>query len=101
MNSEIKDKKDVIQIPILPGTTSGGMKTEAAEAMQSIILGINVCSQWLVTILCNSKWILMPENGARNYTELVIWRNGILFPTLFWPTMRKNCSIDREKKIGI
>ena len=41
----------------------------------------------------------MPENGARNYTELVIWRNGILFPTLFWPTMRKNCSIDREKKL--
>ena len=101
MNSEIKDKKDVIQIPILPGTTSGGMKTEAAEAMQSIILGINVCSQWLVAILCNSKWILMPENGARNYTELVIWGNGILFPTLFWPTMRKNCSIDQEKLLKL
>ena len=41
----------------------------------------------------------MPENGARNYTELVIWGNGILFPTLFWPTVGKNCSIDREKNL--
>ena len=23
--------------------------------------------------------------------------NGILLPKLFWPTMRKNCSSDREK----
>ena len=28
-----------------------------------------------------------------------IWkRNGILLPKLFWPTVRKNCSSDREKK---
>ena len=26
-----------------------------------------------------------------------IWRNGILFPKLFWPTVRKSCSTDREK----
>ena len=25
------------------------------------------------------------------------WENGILLPKLFWPTMRKNCSSDREK----
>ena len=24
-------------------------------------------------------------------------KNGILLPKLFWPTMRKNCSSDREK----
>ena len=24
-------------------------------------------------------------------------RNGILLPKLFWPTLRKNCSSDREK----
>ena len=24
-------------------------------------------------------------------------RNGILLPQLFWPTVRKNCSSDREK----
>ena len=23
--------------------------------------------------------------------------NGILFPKLFWPTVRKNCSSDQEK----
>ena len=26
-------------------------------------------------------------------------RNGILLPKLFWPTLRRNCSSDREKKI--
>ena len=25
------------------------------------------------------------------------YRNGILLPKLFWPTVRKNCSGDREK----
>ena len=24
-------------------------------------------------------------------------RNGILFPKLFWPSVRKHCSIHREK----
>ena len=26
-----------------------------------------------------------------------IWKNGILLPKLFWPTVRKNCSSNREK----
>ena len=33
-------------------------------------------------------------------TSLIIfWKlgNGILLPKLFWPTVRKNCSSDREK----
>ena len=25
--------------------------------------------------------------------------NGILLPKLFWPTVRKNCSSDREKRL--
>ena len=25
------------------------------------------------------------------------FKNGILLPKLFWPTVRKNCSSDREK----
>ena len=25
-----------------------------------------------------------------------VWKNGILLPKLFWPTVRKNCSTDRE-----
>ena len=28
---------------------------------------------------------------------VVDWYNGILLPKLFWPTVRKNCSSDREK----
>ena len=26
-------------------------------------------------------------------------KNGILLPKLFWPTVRKNCSRDREKSL--
>ena len=32
--------------------------------------------------------------GCRKLKEQV--RNGILLPKLFWPTVRKNCSSDRE-----
>ena len=27
--------------------------------------------------------------------------NGILFPKLFWPTVRKSCSSNREKKMTL
>jgi hypothetical protein len=27
------------------------------------------------------------------------WRNGILLPKLFWPTVRKKCYSDREKRL--
>ena len=27
----------------------------------------------------------------------ILQRNGILLPILFWPTVRKKCSIDQEK----
>ena len=30
--------------------------------------------------------------------EICDWQFGILLPKLFWPTVRKNCSCDREKK---
>ena len=38
----ILERKAVMQRPIRPGTISAGMKTEAAEARLSIILGANV-----------------------------------------------------------
>ena len=31
------------------------------------------------------------------HNEVKNFRNGILLPKLFWPTVRKNCSSDREK----
>ena len=43
------------------------------------------------------------ENWCENYKlrstyfENRKYRNGILLPKLFWPTVRKNCSSDREK----
>ena len=30
-----------------------------------------------------------------------IERNGILLPKLFWPTVRKNCSSDREEVLKL
>ena len=41
--------------PIRPGTISDGIKTEAAEARLSIILGINVCRKWFPKGLLNVK----------------------------------------------
>ena len=32
-----------------------------------------------------------------NRSKLGMLGNGILFPKLFWPTVRKNCSSDQEK----
>ena len=38
---------------------------------------------------------------AENESDIEwIW-NGILFPKLFWPTVRKNCSSDRENILKI
>ena len=31
------------------------------------------------------------------HTQFFAGHNGILLPKLFWPTVRKNCSSDREK----
>ena len=41
----------------------------------------------------NFDWLIrtkLPEMSK-------IDENGILLPKLFWPTVRKNCSCDREK----
>ena len=36
-------------------------------------------------------------DGILFWRLLIEIRNGILLPKLFWPTVRKNCSSDREK----
>ena len=36
------------------------------------------------------------EQGSSK-RRISVERNGILLPKLFWSTMRKNCSTDREK----
>ena len=35
----------------------------------------------------------------KDYGNRVAWRIGILLPKLFWPTVRKNCSSDQEKRL--
>ena len=37
----------------------------------------------------------------RKLEVFVNCQNGILFPKLFWPSVRKKCSIDREKVLQI
>ena len=40
---------------------------------------------------------IYPGTLTNETLNLSYWINGILFPKLFWPTVRKNCSSDREK----
>ena len=40
---------------------------------------------------------LEKELGFRNLQEKL--ENDILLPKLFWPTVRENCSNDREKRL--
>ena len=53
----MSESKEVTQRPILPGTISGGTKTEAAEEKLSIMLGMNVCKKWFSSVLLNIKSI--------------------------------------------
>ena len=46
------------------------------------------------TIDCEYLAYFMPKKNLKNQNQN---RNGILLPKLFWPTVRKNCSSDREK----
>ena len=38
--------------------------------------------------------------ALKNLSRPTKSRNGILFPKLFWPTVRKNCSSDWEKRLN-
>ena len=38
----------------------------------------------------------IPKLNFHDFFDQPDW-NGILLPKLFWPTVRKNCSTDREK----
>ena len=35
------------------------------------------------------------------WNQGLLHSNGILLPKLFWPTVRKNCSSDREKLLKL
>ena len=50
----------------------------------------------------NTPWSLgsfWGQNKRGDYWFEIIWKNGILLPKLFWPTVRKNCSSDQEKNL--
>ena len=42
---------------------------------------------------------LLPRNPEKKRKIQILYldKDGILLPKLFWPTVRKNCSSDREK----
>ena len=56
-------------------------------------------------LVLNKQWRFLEKLSDYyrfSVIQLKIWRvqvcnNGILLPKLFWPTVRKNCSSDREK----
>ena len=67
----MSESKEVTQRPILPGTISGGIKTETAEEKLSIMLGMNVCKKWFSSGLLNIKSI-------KNMVQLTEKRNELM-----------------------
>ena len=55
LKSVINERNVDTKRPIRPGTMSDGIKTEAAEARLSIVLGTNVCNKWFPNGLLNVK----------------------------------------------
>jgi hypothetical protein len=57
--------------------------------------------------LCEKNNCIIVPNGkidciiVTNEKIIVPSGNGILLPKLFWPTVRKNCSSDREKLLKL
>ena len=45
----------------------------------------------------NKRDCLILLNERIFFSFIIVGRNGILLPKLFWTTVRKNCSSDREK----
>ena len=45
-------------------------------------------------ILEDFEWLCEDEKQAYRRYRIIL---GILFPKLFWPTVRENCSVDQEK----
>ena len=57
-------------------------------------IGVNKFHYWISEVrkkFNNNKIVMNSHVQSRKQT-----RNGILLPKLFWPTVRKNCSSDRE-----
>ena len=48
-------------------------------------------------LLCNSFLREMSEGVEKWLTHFQCFITGILLPKLFWPTVGRNCSSDREK----
>ena len=54
--------------------------------------GLESWSSWLF-----SYWNHCQYSTVQGKLSSIFKNNGILLPKLFWPTVRKNCSSDREK----
>ena len=50
-----------------------------------------------ITLHRREKWKKSPNNRKLDCysTNAILWRTGILFPKLFWPSVRENCSSDQ------
>ena len=58
----------------------------------------NVHNKWYVV---NKKFLMRRKKNRQHVTMdwNPSWRIGILLPKLFWPTLRKKCSSNREKPL--
>ena len=67
-------------------TQSGSVHVIEIKEVQSVF----------IAIYCKAEKEIKQTNALNHQTSHV-GSTGILLPKLFWPTVRKNCSSDREK----
>ena len=65
---------------------SNALKTSSKTSNVYVFVSITIHIRTLFWKQMFFAWHRLSDGG-----------NGILFPKLFWPTVRKNCSSDREK----
>ena len=55
------------------------------------------CGVFKIYVISDCIWIWYEYGFVDGYGVSTDYINGIFLPKLFWPTVRKNCSSDREK----
>ena len=101
----------------LHSNTIGGFRkltfwlTESSSDVLTSVIHVSCCSLWQNHLWSFKfpksvfQWVFSDKYFQKSifgqvfldeYFRMSIFRNGILLPKLFWPTVRKNCSSDRE-----
>ena len=103
----LKNSKKILRFFFAPqNITSVSQKPGQTAVSVSLLWVVQVFLKQ--TLIQKSLWIkdkiclFYPFNFIHKSKSLCLtFANGILLPKLFWPTVRKNCSSDREKRLKL